>query len=114
MTIIIMPFRDNGHRMVRYTLVQPGQMQYSMAMFYNAANDLFQVLDTQRELAHRSGSVSFNTTIRGPKRVTSIELSKSNGLVFTVTDKTLGKFTATVSWSYLHDWFVNYEGALSA
>lgn len=114
MTILVMPYRNNGHRMIRFILRQPNQMQYEMSMFYNAATDLFSVLDAQRELAHRSGGVSFNTTIRGPKRRTTIELSKTNGLTFTVTDSTIGKFTATVSWSYLNDWFNSYEGALSA
>lgn len=103
----------DGEQWIRFGLTSTNQPQYVTSMRYAPAAELYAVLDAAWELCSRTSAIDFRTTVRSAKRRTVIELSKSNGLVFTVTDKEDGVFIGEVYWSYLKDWFDVFERAIS-
>lgn len=94
---------------------------YTLSIKRDPAKYLHDVLENQHALCKKSRYASFTTVLRSDERIITIEMSKTNGLLFTVTWKSetiqdvdvYQKTIGYVQWSDMQHWINDfYDGLL--
>ena len=91
---------------------------YTLSIRKEPARYLHDVLESQYSLCRQSSTAAFTTVLKSKDRLITIEMSRSNGLLFTVTYKDdtniAGKAIGYVQWSDIGKWVSDfYDGFIT-